>query len=55
MHCKEALVRGACGDEAGLFAFHVAKLAVKLATRKHSCTLSHRKEPYSGEWVGWSE
>ena len=51
--CKEVLVRTGCGAEAGLFAFHVAKMfrrkkLEKMEMNKMSCPVS-RDIHYDGE------
>jgi len=40
LHCEEALVSSACGDEAGNFAFTIGKLYTEKISTRHGCEIT---------------
>jgi len=47
LHCEEALVSSACGDDAGKFAFTMRKLYTERIFTRHGCDIT-RDTNYDG-------
>jgi len=48
LHCEEALVTSACGDDAGKFAFTMLKLYTERISTRHGCDIT-RDTSYHGQ------